>query len=126
MRKLFKTQCEQAGMKSLHFGMLMGHNVGLASNYYRPPESDLLEDYMTYAADFLSIDPTHRLERQVTRLESKRTKEIAKLKEQYLDASKVISNLQMQLDESKMWIEYGKQEFQHYNDMLGGLEEKID
>ena len=105
MRKLFKTQCEQAGMKSLHFGMLMGHNVGLASNYYRPPESDLLEDYMTYVADFLSIDPTHRLERQVTRLESERTKEIAKLKEQYLDASKVISNLQMQLDESKMWIE---------------------
>ena len=48
LRKFFKTQCEQAGMKSLHVEMLMGHNVGLASNYYRPPESDLLEDYMTH------------------------------------------------------------------------------
>ena len=30
----------------------------------------------------------------------------------------MISDLQMQIHESKMWIEYGKQEFQHYNDML--------
>ena len=118
MRKFFKTQCEQTGMKSLHVEMLMGHNVGLASNYYRPPESDLLEDYMTHAADSLTIDPTYRLEKQVTRLESERTEEIARLKEQYMDASKMISDLQMQIHESKMWIEYGKQEFQHYNDML--------
>jgi predicted methyltransferase len=60
--------------------MLMGHNVGLASNYYRPPESDLLEDYMTHAADSLTIDPTFRLQKMVTRLETERTEEIVRLK----------------------------------------------
>ena len=118
MRKFFKTQCEQAGMKSLHVEMLMGHNVGLAGHYYRPAESDLLEDYMTHAADSLTIDPNFRLQKQVVKLESERIEDIARLKEQYVDASKMISDLQMQIDESKMWIEYGKQEFQHYNDML--------
>jgi integrase len=80
MRKFFKTQCEHVGMKSLHVEMLLGHNVGLASNYYRPPESDLLEDYMTHAADSLTIDPTFRLQKQVTRLETERTEEIVRLK----------------------------------------------
>ena len=99
-RKGFKSICEQKGMKSLHVEMLMGHNVGLASNYYRPAESDLLEDYMTHAADSLTIDPTFRLQKQVAKLESERTEEIAKLKEQYVDASKMISDLQVQIDES--------------------------
>jgi integrase len=80
MRKFFKTQCEQAGMKSLHVEMLLGHNVGLASNYYRPSEFDLLEDYMTHAAESLTIDPTFRLQKQVTRLKTERTEEIDRLK----------------------------------------------
>ena len=78
----------------------------------------MLIDYLTHAADALTTDPTFRLENQVTKLESERTEEIARLKEHYMDASKMISGLQTQLDESKMWIEYSKQEFQRYNDML--------
>jgi integrase len=76
MRKFFMTQCEHAGMKSLHVRMLLGHNVGLATNYYRPLESDLLEDYMTHAADSLTIDSTFRLQKQVSKLETERTQEI--------------------------------------------------
>ena len=79
-RKGFKSICEQKGMKSLHVEMLMGHNVGLASNYYRPPESDLLEDYMIHAADSLTIDPTFRLQKHVAKLETERTQEIDRLK----------------------------------------------
>ncbi len=45
-RKYFKSACEHAGMKSLHVEMLMGHNVGLAENYYRPTEAELLKDYL--------------------------------------------------------------------------------
>jgi hypothetical protein len=43
-RKYFKSTAEKH-MKSLHVEMLMGHNVGLAENYYRPSETDLLADY---------------------------------------------------------------------------------
>ena len=30
---------------------------GVSGHYYRPAESDILEDYMTHAADALTIDP---------------------------------------------------------------------
>ena len=80
MRKFFMTQCEHAGMKSLNVEMLLGHNVGLAGHYYRPAETDLLEDYMTHAADSLTIDPNLRLQKQVTRLESEKSEEMARLK----------------------------------------------
>jgi hypothetical protein len=33
-------------MKSLHVEMLMGHNVGLADNYYRPTSQEILQDYL--------------------------------------------------------------------------------
>ncbi|MGC2427635.1 MAG: tyrosine-type recombinase/integrase, partial [Nitrososphaeraceae archaeon] len=79
-RKGFKSICEHKGMKSLHVEMLMGHNVGLAGHYYRPTESDLLEDYMTHAADSLTIDPTFRLQKQVAKLESESTDEVARLR----------------------------------------------
>jgi integrase len=117
-RKGFKSICEQKGMKSLHVEMLMGHNVGLASNYYRPAESDLLEDYINHAVDSLTIDPTFRLQKRVARLESERTEEIAKLKEQYANASKMISDLQAQVDDNKLMFEYGRQELHEYDDKL--------
>lgn len=54
LRKGFKSIFEQKGMKSLHIETFMDNNVGLVSKYYRPAESDILEDYMTLAADSLN------------------------------------------------------------------------
>jgi len=44
-RKFFKSVCERK-MKSLDVEMLLGHGVGLADNYYRPQESEILEEYL--------------------------------------------------------------------------------
>ncbi|MHB2036582.1 MAG: hypothetical protein ACYCPW_07560 [Nitrososphaerales archaeon] len=44
-RKYFKTVAE-GKMKSLHVEMLLGHTVGLADSYYRPQESELLDEYL--------------------------------------------------------------------------------
>lgn len=44
-RKFFKTACERK-MKSLYVEMLLGHNLGLGDKYYRPQESELLEEYL--------------------------------------------------------------------------------
>ncbi|MGI0045902.1 MAG: hypothetical protein ACREBB_01755 [Nitrosotalea sp.] len=44
-RKYFKTVGEKH-MKSLNVEILMGHSVGLADNYYRISEDELLEDYL--------------------------------------------------------------------------------
>ncbi len=64
-RKFFFSECEKSGMKSINVKMLMGHNIGVSGHYYRPSESDLLEDYMTHAADALTIDDTQRLRQQI-------------------------------------------------------------
>jgi hypothetical protein len=49
-RKYFKTIAEKH-MKSLHVEILMGHSTGLADNYYRIPEKELLAEYMKSIAD---------------------------------------------------------------------------
>ncbi|QUC64166.1 hypothetical protein NsoK4_06890 [Nitrosopumilus sp. K4] len=44
-RKYFKTMTEKH-MKSLHVEMLMGHATGLADNYYRISEDEMLSEYL--------------------------------------------------------------------------------
>jgi integrase len=51
-RKAYKTRLENAGMKSLHIEMNMGHAVGLDSNYYRPAT---LEERMKEYEKFMEI-----------------------------------------------------------------------
>jgi hypothetical protein len=71
-RKYFKSVCERK-MKSLHVEMLLGHTVGLADNYYRPQESELLEEYLKAVPDLtvlerpLSVEPeqVNDLEKEV-------------------------------------------------------------
>ncbi len=69
-RKFFKSTCEHSGMKSLHVEMLMGHAIGLAKNYYRPKESEILEDYLK-SVPFLTINDEYRLSKQVQELKEK-------------------------------------------------------
>jgi integrase len=71
-RKFFKSNCEQV-MKSLHVEMLMGHNTGLAKNYYRPTEQELLEDYLK-AISVLSINKDNNnviIEKEIKELKEK-------------------------------------------------------
>ena len=44
-RKAFKTICESSGMRSINIEMLMGHNIGISSSYYKPKQQQILEDY---------------------------------------------------------------------------------
>jgi integrase len=44
-RKFFKTRAEQT-MNRLNVEYLLGHSVGMNSNYYRPTEQELLSDYL--------------------------------------------------------------------------------
>ena len=72
------TQCERSGMKSINVKMLLGHGIGVSGHYYRPAESDILEDYMTHAAaDALTIDPTQRLQQENQDLKTTQDREIA-------------------------------------------------
>ena len=68
-RKFFKTQSEKV-MKSLHVEMMLGHNTGLAKNYYRPHQRELLEEYIK-AIDHLTVNDEYRLSKQVQELTEK-------------------------------------------------------
>jgi len=69
-RKLFKTTCEQAGMKPINIETLLSHSVGISDHYYRPTENELLEDYLK-AVDFLGINEESRLKLRVQELTEK-------------------------------------------------------
>ena len=67
-------------MKSINVEMLMGHNIGVSGHYYRPAESDMLEDYMTHAVDALTISSEYRLKKRNEELETERDQDITLLK----------------------------------------------
>lgn len=117
-RKGFMSICEQSGMKSINVKMVLGHNIGVSRHYYRPPESDILEDYMIHAADALTISDEHRLKTRITKLESERTKTVddyhkewlLQLKKEYSIVTKSeLGNLATMIDalQKKIpWLEF--------------------
>jgi hypothetical protein len=69
-RKFYKTRAEQS-MKPINVEITMGHDIGLSGSYYKPTESEILEDY-SRAIDSLSISNVNdRLEKQISKLEEK-------------------------------------------------------
>ncbi|MDN5847251.1 MAG: hypothetical protein L0H53_13370 [Candidatus Nitrosocosmicus sp.] len=63
-RKFFKTTCEVAGMKPANIELLLGHDIGISSSYYKPTENQLLEDYLK-VTDQLTLDERFRLRKEV-------------------------------------------------------------
>lgn len=69
LRKTFTTLTVNARMDTIRRKMLEGHSIGIDSHYYKPSETDLLEEYPTKALDGLTINPENRLKRKVEKLE---------------------------------------------------------
>jgi integrase len=67
LRKYFKTRCELAGVKPINVESLMGHSTGISDAYYRPRESELLDDYLK-AMESLAIDDARKLKIEVESL----------------------------------------------------------
>ncbi|MGD1837484.1 MAG: hypothetical protein ACPKPY_05440 [Nitrososphaeraceae archaeon] len=66
-RKFFKTTCEQSEMRSINIEILMGHNIGVSSSYYKPRETEVLKDYLK-AINFLTVNEEHRLREENIKL----------------------------------------------------------
>lgn len=84
-RKFYKTEAEIAGMKPINVELTHGHSIGISSHYYRPLESEVLEDYMTHAADALTINETHRQKKRIEELETEKSGELKQLKAQLIE-----------------------------------------
>jgi integrase len=69
-RKFFKTKAEIGGMKRINVETLMGHSTGISDSYYRPTESELLEDYLKIVAH-LTIKSENRLKIEVEEIKER-------------------------------------------------------
>jgi integrase len=96
-RKGFMSICEQRGIKSINVKVLLGHDIGVSGHYYRPAESDILEDYMAHAADALTIDDNHRQKKRIDELETERSQEMIELRA----LKKEMDGIKMLLDITK-------------------------
>jgi integrase len=69
-RKFFKTHAEQV-MKPINVEITMGHSIGVSASYYRPTESEVLQDYL-HAIDLLIIsNDKMALTKEVAELQKK-------------------------------------------------------
>ena len=119
-RKGFKSICEQSGMKSINIEMLMGHNIGVSGHYYRPAESDILEDYMTHAADALTISSEIRLEKENLDLKSEQAQRIERLEKEIERNRKAIDHNSAMMEAIKGALDAkSKASFMAMKDSLG-------
>jgi hypothetical protein len=52
-RRFYKTRCEIGGMKPANIELLLGHDIGISSSYYKPTEDELLKDYLDHVEHLL-------------------------------------------------------------------------
>jgi hypothetical protein len=70
MRKFFKSRAEQV-MRPANVELLMGHDIGISTSYYKPTEHEILHDYLK-AVDLLTINGANSvLQKQVQELKDK-------------------------------------------------------
>lgn len=96
-RKFYKTICEQV-MKPANIELLMGHNLGISQSYYKPTQSQLLEDYIK-VVNFLTIEKAFCLQQQVIILQQEKDVEIQNLRVKDRMKDEVISNISDKLME---------------------------
>lgn len=77
-------------MKSLYVEMLLGHRDALVNSYMRPKDSEIIEDYMTHAADILTISSEHHLKMQMQQQETKHSEEWQQLKAQINELKQLV------------------------------------
>lgn len=63
-RKWFKTRCEIGGMKPNNVETLLNHSTGISDSYYRPRESEILQEYLS-VIDHLSISTENKLKSEL-------------------------------------------------------------
>lgn len=70
-RKWYKTRCELGGMMPINVEVLLSHSVGISDSYYRPTESELLDDYLR-VLNLLSInDAEEKMQSKISEIEER-------------------------------------------------------
>lgn len=109
LRKWFKTKCEIGGMKPINVELLLSHSVGISNSYYRPTESDLLEDYLK-VVDHLSIDTESRLQNEIENLQHEQENKNDSLLAKLYEKDELLKNMNMKHENDLIQM---KQDIEH-------------
>ena len=91
-RKYFKSRAEQV-MKPINVEVIMGHDIGVSSSYYKPQEKEILADYLN-AVELLSInDDEEKLQAKVSEIEQRSKEGIYHMHGRLLEKEKEIELL---------------------------------
>jgi predicted nucleic acid-binding Zn-ribbon protein len=96
-------------MRPINVEILMGHSTGISDSYYRPTETELLQDYLK-AVDSLTISPERQLAQENRELKAENA-EIEIIKKNYMDV--------------KLTMEAKEKEIDNLNDVIAGLSDRL-
>jgi integrase len=96
-RKWFKTRCEIAGMKPINIEKLLSHSIGISNSYYRPTDTELLEDYLK-VSDLLMIDKQGKLQKELYKYEQKNQEESYIIKGKLQEREEEIKSLKQKYE----------------------------
>ncbi len=96
-RKWFKTRCEIAGMKPINIEKLLSHSIGISNSYYRPTDTELLEDYLK-VSDLLMIDKQGKLQKELHKYEQKNQEETYIIKGKLQEREEEIKSLKQKYE----------------------------
>lgn len=121
MRKYFVSTCESSFMKTLHVSMISGHTTGIKKRYYMPNDAVVLEDYMTHAADALTISSEYRLKKRNQELETEQAQELERIKSQLAEKEQQLRRTVEALEIKSMnSIDKIEKQIVKLNDMIVG------
>jgi len=99
-RKFFATRLESAGVGRIVVETLLGHRISVSSNYYKPPEKDLIKAYAK-AIQELTISEVMESKAELQRQLEERDKLIAQLEKEYLALQDKLSEVERELSKLK-------------------------
>jgi exonuclease VII large subunit len=88
----------RADLKTVNKERLLGHRTGLEDSYYRPEESEILQDYLK-AVNLLTISEENRLKKQVAELKEQTESNEYIIKHSLQEKDTQIQDLKMEVTE---------------------------
>jgi integrase len=96
-RKVFKSRCEIGGMKPINVEKLLSHSIGISNSYYRPTETELLDDFLK-VSDLLQIDKQSQLQKELNQYQQKNQEETYIIKGKLQEKDEEIKSLKQKFE----------------------------
>jgi hypothetical protein len=84
-------------MKPINIEKLLFHSIGISNSYYRPTDTELLEDYLK-VSDLLMIDKQGKLQKELHRYEQKNQEETYIIKGKLQEREEEIKSLKQKYE----------------------------